>query len=73
MKLLSTKSCPYCPSAKRFLDEKKIKYESVLVERLPQADFKVFTAQGLSTVPSVEENGVVLDFGRWKKSKGYLE
>lgn len=61
----STKTCPYCVMAKRYLAERGVKYVDYDVGADQHRAFEMFAKSGQMGVPVLEINGsVILGFDR---------
>jgi glutaredoxin 3 len=49
----STATCPYCVRAKMLLDQKKVAYEEIWVDRDDQKREEMVTRSGRRTVPQI--------------------
>jgi len=67
IKVYSTPTCAYCVTLKKFLDEKKIKYESVDVSQNETALKEMIDKSGQMGVPVLDIDGqIVIGFNRNK-------
>ncbi len=65
VKVYTTQTCPYCSMAKRYLDDKGIKYTEVDVSRDHMAAQEMISKSGQMGVPQIEINGeMVVGFDR---------
>ncbi len=49
--IFTTNRCSYCAMVKRYLDSKKLKYEVVNIEEMPERQQEAFEISGSLTVP----------------------
>ncbi len=56
----STRTCPYCVMAKRYLSEKGVKYNDVDVGADQKAAFEMMQKSGQMGVPVLDINGYVI-------------
>jgi mycoredoxin len=61
IKLYSATWCPDCRAAKRVLDEKKIAYQEIDIEKNPEAVPIITAARGKRVVPTLEYHGAFMD------------
>lgn len=61
--------CPDCHAAKRFLDERGIKYNLVDIEENPDAVDIIIAARGKRALPTLEYKGRFMDGNRFNREK----
>ena len=64
VKIYSTKTCAYCQAEKAFLDEKGVKYETLMVDEDQNALMEMFKLSGMSAVPFnvvLDDEGKIID------------
>lgn len=61
--------CPDCHAAKRFLDERGIKYNLVNIDENPDAVDIIIAAKGKRIVPTLEYKGRFIDGNRFNREK----
>lgn len=69
----TTPTCPYCRSAKRFLQERNIPFREVDVSRDPQAAAELVRRTGQTGVPVIDVNGEIIvgfDVARLQRALG---
>lgn len=60
VKVYSTPTCPYCTMAKKYLDSKKVQYESIDVSTDRNAAAEMVNKSGQRGVPVLEINGSII-------------
>jgi glutaredoxin 3 len=60
IKVYSTSTCPWCTKLKEYLDEKKVKYESIDVSQDQEAAQAMVKKSGQMGVPQTEINGKII-------------
>lgn len=53
VRVYSTRVCPYCMMAKRFLERKGVPYEEVLLDQNPALRAEIINSTGHRTVPQI--------------------
>lgn len=53
IKMYSTRFCPYCMRARSLLDGKKVDYEDIAVDGLPDVRREMIELSGQHTVPQI--------------------
>lgn len=60
VKIYSTPTCPYCVMAKKFFDEKGVKYEDINVAEDEKARNEMVEKSGQMGVPVIDINGKII-------------
>ncbi len=60
VKVYTTPSCPYCGMAKRYLDSKNIKYDSIDVSTDRNAAAEMVNISGQRGVPVIDFEGTII-------------
>jgi glutaredoxin 3 len=60
IKVYSTSTCPWCTKLKEYLDEKKVKYQSIDVSEDQEAASAMVKKSGQMGVPQTEINGKII-------------
>lgn len=60
VKIYSTEWCPYCKTAKQFLQEKKVKFEEFHVDKDEKAAKKMVEISGQSGVPVLHIGSTII-------------
>lgn len=68
VKIYTTNTCPYCRMAKKYLDEKGVKYENFFVDQDDELAQKMIEESGQMGVPFTE---VIKDDGTVIKVLGF--
>ncbi|MBX5477291.1 MAG: glutaredoxin family protein [Clostridia bacterium] len=69
----TTPTCPYCRSAKRFLQERNVPFREVDVSRDPRAAAELVRRTGQTGVPVIDVNGEIIvgfDVARLQRALG---
>ena len=53
VKMYSTRFCPFCTRARSLLDSKKVDYEDIAVDGLPDVKREMIELSGRHTVPQI--------------------
>ena len=69
--LFTTTMCHKCPEAKKYLENEKIKYKLITIDKEPEA---MILAQqyGIMTVPTILENNKTYDLQEYKNERKKL-
>ncbi|MBE3590343.1 MAG: glutathione S-transferase N-terminal domain-containing protein [Firmicutes bacterium] len=71
--IYTTPTCPYCRSAKRYLQERGVPFREVDVARDPRAAVELVRKTGQTGVPVIEVNGewiIGFDVARLQRALG---
>jgi len=60
VKIYTTSICPYCKMAKDFLNENKIKFEEINVEKNHEAVHEMIEKSGQAGVPVLDIRGTII-------------
>jgi glutaredoxin-like YruB-family protein len=60
VKVYTTPSCPYCGMAKRYLDSKDVRYESIDVSVDKNAAVEMVNKSGQRGVPVIDFDGTII-------------
>lgn len=60
VKVYTTPSCPYCGMAKRYLDSKNVRYESIDVSTDKNAAVEMVNKSGQRGVPVIDFDGTII-------------
>ncbi len=60
VKVYTTPSCPYCGMAKRYLDSKNVRYESIDVSADKNAAVEMVNKSGQRGVPVIDFDGTII-------------
>jgi len=60
VKIYTTPTCPYCKTAKQFLDQNKVEYEEIDVSTNQEAADEMIEKSGQIGVPVIEIDGKII-------------